>query len=166
MKKAILFIMLLLSLQGCKIYSFTGANIDPNIKTVSVEYINNKSGNGPTSASDIITNMLKEKMVINTNLAMVNAGGDVQFSGAITSYRYSIQAPSGNTSSDLRRVTITVTVSYYNKVNEAEGFEQQQFTRFADYPVDQDLNTIEDEIIRSIGELLVDDIFNKAFVNW
>ncbi|MCD8518268.1 MAG: hypothetical protein LRY32_00555 [Flavobacterium sp.] len=42
-------------------YSFTGANIDPNIKTLSVAYINNKSGNGPATASDILTNMLKRK---------------------------------------------------------------------------------------------------------
>lgn len=163
----LLFILILsVALFSCKVYSFSGANINPEIKSISVAYIYNKSGNGPASASDIFTNMLKDKMLINTNLNMVNAVGDVQFSGDITSYNYTIQAPSGNTSSDLRRITMSVSVDFYNTIDEAESFENQTFTRFADYPVDEDLQSIEETIIREISTQIVDDIFNKAFVKW
>ena len=37
----VLFVMSLLS--GCKIYSFNGASIPPEIKTVRVQYIENKA---------------------------------------------------------------------------------------------------------------------------
>lgn len=157
---------LFVALISCKVYSFTGANVNPDIKTMSVAYIYNKSGNGPASASDIFTNLLKDKMITNTNLKMVNAGGDVQFSGDITGYNYTIQAPSGNTTSDLRRITISVTINFYNSVDTEDGFEQQQFSRFADYPVSEDLTGIEESIITEISDQLVDDIFNKAFVKW
>ncbi|MCD8518269.1 MAG: hypothetical protein LRY32_00560 [Flavobacterium sp.] len=105
-------------------------------------------------------------MLTNTNLKMVNANGDVQFLGDITNYTYSIQAPSGNLSSNLRRISISITVSFVNTLSEDESFESQTFTRFADYPVDEDLNAVEETIIRDVGSQLVDDIFNKAFVKW
>ena len=154
------------ALYSCKVYSLSGANINPEIKTISVAYVYNKSGNGPASASDIFTNMLKDKMITNTSLSMVNAAGDVQFSGDIIAYNYTIQAPSGNTSSDLRRITMSVSVSYYNSIDEVDSFEKQTFTRFADFPVDEDLQSIEETIINEISTQLVDDIFNKAFVKW
>lgn len=166
MKHVILVLALSLALSSCKIYSFTGANVNPDIKTLSVAYIYNKSGNGPASASDIFTNLLKDKMVTNTNLQMINANGDVQFSGEISTYNYTIQAPSGNTTSDLRRITMSVTITFFNRIEEDEGFEQQKFTRFADYPVSEDLTAIEETIINEISTQLVDDIFNKAFVKW
>jgi hypothetical protein len=166
MRNLIFLILFSFGLTSCKVYSFTGANVDPNIKTLSVSYIYNKSGNGPASASDIFTNLLKDKMVTNTNLQMLNTNGDVQFSGEISDYAYTIQAPSGNTTSDLRRITMTVSITFYNRIDEDGGFEQQRFTRFADYPVSEDLSTIEETIINEITDQLVDDIFNKAFVKW
>ena len=153
-------------MSACKIYSFSGANINPDIKTISVAYIFNKSGNGPASASDIFTNLLKDKMITNTNLTMTNTNGDVYFAGEISNYNYTIQAPSGNTTSDLRRITMAVTISYYNRIDEIESFEQKTFTRFADYPVSEDLTAIEETIITEISKQLVDDIFNAAFVKW
>ena len=166
MKNALLFLILILTLSSCKIYSFTGANVNPDIKTISVAYIYNKSGNGPASASYIFTNLLKDKMLTNTNLQTTNSNGDVQFSGEISNYAYSIQAPSGNTTSDLRRITMTVNITFYNRIEEDGGFEQQKFTRFADYPVSEDLSSVEETIINEISTQLVDDIFNKAFVKW
>lgn len=166
MRNLISIFCLLVLFSACKVYSFSGANINPDIKTVSVAYIFNKSGNGPASASDLFTNLLKDKMNTNTNLQMVNANGDVHFAGEITNYDYSIQAPSGNTTSDLRRITMSVTINYYNRIEESDGFEQKTFKRFADYPVSEDLGSIEETIITEISTQLVDDIFNAAFVKW
>ena len=166
MRILVSILSLFVALSACKVYSFTGANINPDIGTISVAYIYNKSGNGPASASDVFTNLLKNKMNTNTNLKMINANGDVHFSGEISNYNYTIQAPSGNTSSDLRRITISVTINFYNRVDETDSFEQKKFTRFADYPVGEDLTAVEETIITEISTQLVDDIFNQAFVKW
>ncbi|MGB1247548.1 MAG: LptE family protein [Chitinophagales bacterium] len=153
-------------LTSCKIYSFSGANIDPAIQTVSITYFNNNSGNGPASASDLFTEALKQKILRETNLRLVNGGGDVHFEGEIVDYTYTIQAPSGNETSDLRRITMAVKVSYIDYVTGEEGFKDQQFSRYVDYPVSEDISGIEDALIDEINTLLVDDIFNKAFVKW
>ena len=166
MKKILLIVLVSMAMAACKVYSFTGANIDPEIKTISIEYIYNKSSNGPAEASDLFTNILKEKMLTSTSLKSVNVGGDVQFSGVISGYSYSIQAPTGNLSSDLRRITMQVSISYMNGINEEDGFENQTFSRYADYPVTEDLAAVEESIIREISKQLVDDIVNKAFVKW
>ena len=62
MRILVSILSLFVALSACKVYSFTGANINPDIGTISVAYIYNKSGNGPASASDVFTNLLKDKM--------------------------------------------------------------------------------------------------------
>lgn len=152
-------------LNGCKVYSFSGANIDPNISSISIAYFQNESNNGPASVSDQFTQDLKDKMLNNTNLALVNNNGDVRFEGNIIGYNYSIQAPTGGESSDLRRITMTVKVNFINQLNEEDSWEST-FTRFAEYPVNESLADVEERLITEINTLLVDDIFNKAFVKW
>jgi len=39
------------------------------------------------------------------------------------------------------------------------------FSRYQDYPV-ADLNTVQDKLIATITDQLVQDIFNKTVVNW
>jgi hypothetical protein len=157
---------MLTAVTACKIYSFSGANINPNIKSMSIAYFNNDSGNGPAIASDLFTNALKEKMLNSTTLRFENFDGDVQFEGRIVGYNYSIQAPTGGQASDLRRITITVMVTFINNIEPDNGFENMRFTRFADFPVNENLEAIEERLIGEINEQLVDDIFNKAFVRW
>lgn len=169
MRKLNIFIFsvfMLFCVNSCGVYSFSGANINPLIKSFSVEYFNNDSGNGPAVVSDLFTNAIKDKMLRNTNLRFENYDGDVHFEGKVTGYNYTIQAPSGGLSSDLRRITITVQVSFVNRIQPDEGFENQRFTRFAEFPVEENLEAIEERLINEINEQLVDDIFNRAFVKW
>ena len=65
----------------------------------------------------------------------------------------------------LNRLTISVQVRYINALEPDKDFETS-FTRFEDYPSTQDLSQVKDNLIPSINEALVDDIFNKAVVNW
>jgi hypothetical protein len=163
---SVLMMVAMLIVQSCKIYSFSGANINPNIKSISISYFNNDSGNGPAIASDLFTNSLKEKMLNSTTLRFENYDGDVQFEGKIIGYNYSIQAPTGGQSSDLRRISMTVQVTFVNNIEPSNGFENMRFTRFADFPVSENLEAIEERLIEEINIQLVDDIFNKAFVRW
>ena len=40
------------------------------------------------------------------------------------------------------------------------------FSRYEDYDASQNLSDVENELIELILEDLVEDIFNRAFVNW
>lgn len=165
LRRVTVFVLFAMALVGCDVYSFTGASIDPALRTVAVENVRNTSGNGPGTVGETLTETLKQKMITATNLRSVDRDGDVTFSGEILQYRYSIQAPSGNQSSDLQRITMEVRVRMNDRVNPDESWEQT-FTQFIDYPVETDLATAEEGFVQELSDLLVEDIFNKAFVKW
>ncbi len=65
----------------------------------------------------------------------------------------------------MNRLTITVEVKFTNKFDDTQDFEST-FSRYLDYASDQNLVTVQEPLIQEINEQLVDDIFNKAVVNW
>ena len=161
----LLWVLLLFAVQGCKIYSFSGANIPPDIKTVQIELFQNRANNGPALMSQTFTDRLKNKFITEGNLKQVVADGDIQFKGYISAFTYTNQAPTGGVSSSLNRLTISVTVDFVNSKDEKDKW-QQVFTRFAEAPSTEDIFTIENRLIDEINKQLVDDIFNKALVKW
>lgn len=159
-------VFLLALVVSCKVkYSFSGADIDPNIKTVSIDYFDNNSGNGVANMGDLFTDALRDKILRETNLNLVTGKADIEFSGKITQYFFSVQAPTGNESSDIRRITMVVNVDFKNNLTEEDTWNAN-FQNIAEHSVDIDLTSIEEESVRAINILLVDDIFNKAFVKW
>ena len=58
------FLLLIGSIiNGCKVYSFTGASISSDIKTVSIKYFPNKASIVQPSLSQVFTEKLKDKFV-------------------------------------------------------------------------------------------------------
>ena len=161
-----LFLLLLsIALFGCKVYSFTGASISPDIKTVSIQYFTNKASLVQPSLSQVFTEKLRDKFVSQTNLTQVKNNGDLQFEGYISDYRALPTAIQGNEQAALNRLTITVFVKFINIKDEKQSFETS-FSRFTDYDSQQNLTTIESDLIDEVSSQLVDDIFNKAVINW
>lgn len=151
-------------LSGCKIYSFTGANFDPNIKSISVAYISNDAEGAPATVGDLLTEALKQKM-LTTNIPLQDGNGDLHFTGEIVSYQYSIQAPVAGQTSEQKRITMTISVTSENRINPEENWTKT-FTRFIDFPANEDLNVVEEQLINALNTLLVEDVFNKSFVKW
>ena len=152
-------------LSGCKVYSFTGANIAPDIKTVQVELFQNRAANGPAILSQAFTDKLKQKMQVEANLRQVSNDGDLQFTGAITGYVFTSDAPVAGATSGLNKLTITVQVRYVNTKDEKDTWDQS-FSRFAQYSSSEELISVEERLINEINTQLVDDIFQKALVKW
>ena len=153
------------SLTSCKVYSFTGASVPADIHSVSVELFQNRASNGPASLSQAFTDKLKFKMQTEANLKQVASDGDLQFSGAITGYTFTNDAPVANATSGLNKLTINVQVKFVNSKDEKDKWEQN-FSRYAQYSSSEDLASVEDRLIGEINTQLVDDIFQKALVKW
>lgn len=146
-------------------YSFTGASISPGTTTFSVDqFINRSKMVQPMLASEI-TVALINKISSGTTLKSVNDDADISFKGTITSYGISPVSIQGNDKAAKNRLTISVKVNCINKKDKKMNFEQN-FTRFKDYDSGLALNDVEESLIKQINEELVEDIFNKAFVNW
>ena len=157
---------LLFTVCGCKTkYSFTGASISPDIKTVSIQYFPNYAPLVQPTLSQVLTEKLKDRFVSQTNLSLINKNGDLSFEGSITGYSTQPMAIQGNDQAALNRLTITISVKFTNMKNEKQNFETS-FLRYADYSSSKNLSDVENDLIKQISEQLVDDIFNKSVSNW
>jgi hypothetical protein len=147
-------------------YSTTGASIPVEAKTVSVQYFENMARNVEASLSQQVTDALRDYIQSNTSLTLVNGTGDVNFEGTITAYEPS--RPVAITSGDeaaKNRFTITLKVKFTCDVKPELDFESS-FSRYEDYLSTNDFENIKATATEEILKLLIEDIFNRAFVNW
>ena len=163
-KIAIMVLALAFVCHSCGIYSFSGASIPAEAKTVSVAYFPTHAQLVNPLLSNNLTNALRDAMTNQTTLDMVESGGDIAFEGEITDYKTTPVAITGQTAA-MNRLTVTVNVRFSNRLDESKDFESS-FSRYEDYPSDQDLNSVQESLTAIIVDQLVEDIFNKALVNW
>ena len=163
--KLISTILLSISLTSCGIYSFTGASIPTEAKTISVNYFNNKAATVQPSLSQVFTERLKDMFLEQTNLSLSENEGDLSFSGYISKYQIKPMAIKANETAGKNRLIIAVKVTYNNSLDAENNFEHT-FSRYRDYDSTQNISDIENTLIEEITNELVEDVFNKAFVNW
>ena len=168
MKRLIIIFAILTALfyiSGCGIYSFTGASIPAEAKTISIQHFPNNASMVEPTLSQAFTDALRDKFVSQTNLTLIQKGGDLMIDGAIVAYTVKPVAIQSNQTAALNRLTITVNVRFTNTYDKDKDLETS-FTRYEDYPSNKDLAIVQQNLIDLINEMLVDDIFNKAVVNW
>lgn len=151
---------------SCKVnYSFTGASIPEDVKTVSIKTFQSYAPLASANLTQTFTEALKDKFLSQTNLDLITKNGDLQFEGSITGYRVTSVAIQGNETAALNRLTITVKAKFTNTKDKDLDFETS-FSRYSDYESSQNLASIEDELMKDINDQLTQDIFNKAVSNW
>lgn len=161
-----LYFILFVCLVSCKVnYSFSGASISPEVKTFQVKFFSKTASLGPASLSQTFTEKLKDKFISQTSLALADRNADLTFEGSITGYTIAPIAIQANEIAAQNRLTISVMVKFTNLKDEKQNFEST-FSRYVDYDSKENLAAIEDGLIQEINGQLVDDIFNKAVINW
>lgn len=151
---------------GCTVkYGLSGASLSPEVKSISIQYFQNMAPLVQPGLSQYLTDEFTDKVRSQTNKEMVRDLGDVNFEGEIVDYRTAPQAVSGNATASVNRFTISVRVRYTNSIEPEFSFEQT-FTRFEDYDSSLELSSVEQDLTEKIVEQLIEDIFNRAFVNW
>ena len=163
--KNIYFLLLIILLNGCGVYSFTGANISADTKTISIQYFPNNAPLKHPMLSQILTQAIKDKFASQTTLSQVTTNGDLSLEGEITGYSITPTAIQANQTAAQNRLTIEVKVKFVNTKDEKQNYETK-FTRFIDYDSQKNLSAIEKDLLKVITDQLVEDIFNKAVVNW
>jgi len=160
-----LFAVTIILVSGCKIYSFSGASISPLVKTASIQYFQNRASLVQPGLSQNLTDALIDKCKSQTNLNIINGLGDVNFEGEISDYNTKPLTVSADAEAAMNRFTITVKVKFTNAIDPEYSYEQS-FSRYEDYNSSSDLSAVEAEFSKKIIEMIVEDIFNRAFVNW
>lgn len=151
---------------SCKVsYSFTGANISPDVKTFTVYYFPNRAQLVNPTLSQSFTEALREKLQRQTSLNELGDNGDLIFEGEITGYDYRPMAIQEQDQAALSRLTVRVKVKYTNNKDPEQSMEQT-FSAYEDFDNTLTLTAAEDEIMPQIIEKLNEDIFNATIANW
>lgn len=153
--------------QGCKFYSFTGADI--NYSEIKTFQVSNFQNNAPIVEPGIARNFtqeLQDLLLNQTNLDLVNDGGNLIYEGEITEYYIAPITATSQSTAAQNRLTLTVNVRFYNTNDEEKDFEQR-FSFYYDYPGGAQLiGSKLDDAITVIFERITQDIFNKSLANW
>lgn len=159
-----------LSFSSCKVsYGFSDkAAIPDSVKTVRINYIENKAPYVNPQLSPSLTDRLRQKIVNQTKLTNTNSdNAHWDISGQITDYSVSttgVTNTNGQQQSSINRLNVRVHITINKQID--GKVEEYDVSRSFDFSAQQSLQTAEaallDEIIRS----LTDEIFNKLFSNW
>ena len=161
----IIVLVTIVSIHGCKIrYSTTLASLTTE-KTISVQYFPNRADIVNPSLSSEFTESLKDKFISQTKLEMISNGGDLNFEGEISQYFTKPAAIRGDETASLTRLTVGIKVVFTNEKDPTKNFEAN-FTHYEDFDANKSLDQVEGELVPQILEKIIEDIFNRAVVNW
>ena len=151
---------------SCGIYSFTGTSIQPDVKTVTINYFEYQALKVNPSLSNDITTALQDKFLKLTKLEQVDMDGDLEITGAVTGYDVKATAITANEQAAQNRLTVTVKISFANKKYPEDDFDDKSFSAYADFDAMQPLDAVEASLCEEIIEKLCDDMFNATVANW
>ena len=119
-----------------------------------------------STTGSLFTEKLTDYMRSKTGWSqLTDNNGDIRFEGQITEYS---QRPIDIQKDEIaasNRLTIGIKVKYTNTKDDKYDFSST-FSNYADYSTDADFNSIEESLIIEILDKIIDDIYNKALVNW
>ena len=152
---------------GCSFvrYSFSGTSIDPDVKTVTINYFEYKAMKVNPTLSNDITEALKDKFRKMTNLEQVEMDGDLDVSGEVTGYEVRASAVTADEVAAQNRLTVTCKLKFVNKLHPEENVEQS-FSAYSDYDSTNPLDAVEATLCEEIVEKLVEDMFNACVAQW
>jgi hypothetical protein len=154
---------IIISLQGC--YSFKGASLSADIKTIQINNIRLEIAGGPTNLGLTVNEKLKEYFQRNTTLKLTNQNPDLQIEGTIVGYELTPQAPTTDDKAGLNRLTLRVNFIVSNRLDDTKNFEQE-FSFYQDFPQNQTLTQVEKLLIPKLTDQIILDLFNKIAGDW
>ncbi len=151
----------LLFIQGTCRYSMKDVSIEPDARTVKVNYIENRARYVNPLLSPRLTDKLRQKIVNQTRLSQTNGEADYEISGVVTDYSVSTSGIS-NQQVAQNNLNVTVSIAFRNRVDPKRNFESS-ITRNFPFASSKSLPQAEAELNEQIINNLTDEIFNKIF---
>ncbi len=163
------FGLLNFTLTGCNYkFSETGT-IDPNVKTVKVNLIQNVATYINPQLSPNLTEKLRQKINNQTKLSLTNSdNAHWIIDGQITDYNFStvgVTSNDGKSETSINRLTITVRIMLTRQIENKEP-EEYTATRQIDFKANLSQQEAESKNLDEIVRNLTDEIFNRLFSNW
>ena len=154
---------------SCGVYSFADVSIPDSIKTVRINFFENRAQYINPQLSPTLTDRVRQRIVNQTKLAQTqsdNAHYDI--TGTITNYSISTSGiSSGNNNqrqASMNNLNVTVHIVLNNRLS-GETTEYD-VTRAFPFNANQSLQTAEAQLLDEMVRNLSDDNFNRIFSNW
>jgi hypothetical protein len=150
---------------SCGFYKMNGVSIPPDVESVSIQYIENKALIINPLLSQTVSEKLKNKFISETRLLLTAQNGDFALQGEITDYTVEPVSIQNNTTSTLNRLKITIRIKMDCLKHPKLSFDQS-FTQFQDFDANKSFTSVETNLVSTITDMLVQEIFNKTAINW
>ncbi len=166
MKRILIIITAAVCLSSCGIYSFSGTSIQPDVQTITINFIEYKAQRVNPSLSNDLTEALKERFRKMTRLEQVEMDGDMEITGSIVGYDVAASSVTANEIAASNRLTVTVSLSFQDRKYPEEDFENKSFSAYSEYNSENSLDAVESSLCQEIVDKLVEDIFNACVAQW
>ncbi len=163
MKQLIVLFYGVLLLSGC--YGFKGISIPTDVNSYFIENFQNNAPQAPGDINQRFSEALRSKIRNESRLVYTEQNPDIEFSGSITGFRITPEAPQAGNTVALNKLEITVSVNFVNNKYDNKNWKKQ-FSYFRTFESDKDFISIQETLISEIFKQLMENIFNEAFTGW
>lgn len=160
----ILFVLLLFASCTTR-YSMTGGSTPADAKTFSVDYFAVRATLADPNYGQQVTEGLRDLLLNQTRLQLVDSGGDIHFEGEVTRYEVIPVAASGEETSLRNRLTVSIKLRYFNTL-EPEKDKELTLSQFEDFEASEEFSAEEQDLLEGINEKLLQDIYDKTLGDW
>jgi len=160
--RSLLFLSIFL-LSSCTL-SFKNTSISAEVEHFWVGTFESNVFSAPPTVGIIWTERLRDKILQDTRLRYQEVDPHISFSGEIVRYSVQSVAPQENEGSEINRLEIAIRVNFENTIDDDQW--TNTFSFFSDFDRDVNLADVEEDLIQTIYDQLLEDVFNKAFANW
>jgi hypothetical protein len=151
-------------LSGCGIYRFNEATIPDSIRTVKVNFIENRATYINPQLSPRLTDKIRQKIIGQTKLSQTNNdNADWEISGTITQYNFTTSAISDQRVAN-NRLTVGVRITLNDR--KAEKTQDYDVSRSFEFKGTQSFQQAENSLFEEMLRTITDEIFNRLFSNW
>ena len=167
-KKLTIAVSILLVLSSCGIYKFTdtGGMDFSKIKTVKINFIENKASYVNPQLAPKFTEKIQQKILTGTKLTRTqNDDAGMVISGTIINYDPTQTVSISAQQATVNRLTVTLKMSVRRNY-ENGATEEFNVSRSFDFPATQSLQAAEGNLLEEVVRTLTDEIFNHIFSNW
>jgi hypothetical protein len=148
---------------GC--YSFKDVSIPPEVKTVKINYFENRARIVNPQLGQLLTDKVRQKIINQTRLTQTNNDeAHYDISGQITDYYVTTSGISGQRAAT-NRLNVSIKLIFKNRLDDKKNFEADLNRNF-DFDASLSLQQAESQLTPLVVQNFTDEIFNRIFSNW
>lgn len=161
----ILFVITTLVNFGCCAYSFTGASVPVHLETIAIPVAEDRSGSSIAGLREQLTEELIQKFIDDNSLQVTErTTANATLECVITSVADAPAIVSAGEEITLRRITLTVKVTYKDLVQRTTIFDKN-FSNYGDYEPAGATSTRESAITDAVDKIS-EDILLAVVSGW